>query len=235
MTQLLYLTDCYMKEFDAVVQEANGSSVVLDRTAFYPEGGGQPSDTGSMSAHGTQYKVASVKKIAGAVVHQLDHSGLAAGDTVHCTIDWERRYRLMRYHTATHLVSAVFHKETGALITGNQLDVDRTRIDLSLENFDRAKIEECVRIANRHLARNLAVTTSFLPREEALKIPGMVKLATALPPQVTELRIVQIGDVDTQADGGSHVSNTSEVGEIELVSMENKGKNNRRIYFRLRE
>ncbi len=166
-------------------------------------------------------------------MHYLDRPGLKAGDKVHCTIDWDRRHKLMRYHTAAHILSAIVHKETGALITGNQIAVDHARFDFDLENFDREKMAEYVKEANDAIKRNMDVKMYFLPREEAMKIPGVVKLANALPPQVQQLRIVEIGDVDTQADGGTHVRNTSEIGQIEIIKMDNKGKSNRRVYFRL--
>ena len=141
----------------------------------------------------------------------------------------------MRSHTATHILAAVMHNDAGALITGNQIDLDKTRIDFSLENFDREQIGAYIKKTNEHIQRNLDVKTYFLPKDKAMKIPGVVKLAGALPPDIAELRIVEIGDVDLQADGGTHVKNTSEIGPIELVKCENKGKSNRRVYFRLVE
>ena len=234
MTQTLFLEDCYAKECDSTVVAAEGNKVELDKTVFCYEGGGQPSDNGKIiGSNGEEFAVASVKKESGKIVHYLDKPGLKQGDKVHCTVDWERRHKLMRYHTAAHILSAIVNKKTGALITGNQISIDQARFDFDLENFNRAVIEECVREANEAIKRNMTVKMYFLPREEAMKIPGVVKLANALPPQVSQLRIVEIGDVDTQADGGTHVGNTSEIGTIEIVKMDNKGKSNRRIYFRL--
>ncbi len=241
MTQTIFLEDCYAKECNATIVAAEGSKIELDRTVFCYEGGGQPSDYGKITlisssgnnGGGNEFAVASVKKESGKIMHYLDKPGLKQGDKVHCTVDWERRHRLMRYHTAAHILSATVNKKTGALITGNQISVDQARFDFDLENFDRAVIEECVKEANEAIKRNIAVKMYFLPREEAMKIPGVVKLANALPPQVSQLRIVEIGDVDTQADGGTHVGNTSEIGTIEIIKMDNKGKSNRRVYFRL--
>ena len=158
-----------------------------------------------------------------------------AGEKVKGIIDWERRYTLMRMHTAAHILSAVFHREAGALITGNQLNMDKSRIDFSLENFDRGKIDMYARMANNIMKREIEVKGYFLEREEAMKIPGIVKLAKALPPTIKELRILEIVDIDTQADGGTHVKNTSEVGEIEIIKADNKGRNNRRVYYKLKE
>ena len=126
------------------------------------------------------------------------------------------------------------NRETGALITGNQISPGESRIDFNLEQFDREKISDYTKAANDVVARGLEVKSYFMNREEALKMPGLVKLANALPPSVDVLRIVQIGDVDTQADGGVHVGNTREIGEIVVNKAENKGKNNRRLYFSLK-
>lgn len=234
MTQTIFLEDCYAKETDAAVTEANGNRIELDRGIFCYRGGGQPADFGKLiSADGNEYAVIDVKKEDGKIIHYLDREGLRKGDAVHCVLDWERRYALARGHTAIHLLSAIIHRKTGALITGGQIDTDKTRIDFSLEAFDREKVAEYVQEANSEIRRNMPIKTYFMEREEALKIPGMVKLANAVPPQVRKLRIVEIGDIDRQADGGTHVANTSEIGQIEIVKVENKGKSNRRIYFRL--
>lgn len=234
----LYLEDSYMKEFEAVVESVkDGKFVVLDKTAFYPNSGGQPHDTGKLVREGgKEFPVVYVAKFDYLISHEVQNGeDLKPGDKVKGVIDWDRRYRFMRYHTACHILSGIFHNETGAMITGNQIDLEKSRIDFSLENFDREKIDEYIKKANEVMARNLEVTTTIMPREEAMNIPSVVKLANALPPAIKELRIVSIGDVDTQADGGTHVKNTSEVGEIELVKAENKGKNNRRVYFRLKD
>ncbi len=233
MTQALFFNDCYIKETDAEVVAADGNKAELDKTVFCYRGGGQLSDQGKITCNGSEYAVVDVRKENGTIMHCLDRLGLQKGDKVHCSLDWERRHRLMRYHTAAHILSAIINKKTGALITGNQIETEQARFDFNLENFDRNVIEECVKEANEAIKRNMVVRMYFMPREEALKMPGMVKLAAAVPPQVENLRIVEIGDVDTQADGGTHVRNTSEIGQIEIIKMDNKGKSNRRIYFRL--
>ena len=247
MTQTIFFDDCYIKEADATVVGAEGNKVELDTTVFCYQGGGQLSDQGKImpinnggrgssnsdSNENAEYTVVDVKKESGAIMHYLDKAGLQKGDKVHCVLDWERRHKLMRYHTAAHILSAIGNKKTGALITGNQIETEQARFDFNLENFDRAVIEECVKEANAAIDRNMDVKMYFMPREEALNIPGMVKLAAAVPPQVANLRIVEIGDVDTQADGGTHVKNTAEIGQIEIIKLDNKGKSNRRVYFRL--
>ncbi len=234
----LYMDDSYIREFEAkVVSATKGGEdkffVVLDKTAFYPDSGGQPHDTGKLVKDGVEYPVVYVGKFSGKISHEVSKEGLREGDVVKGVIDWNRRYMLMRMHTAAHIISEVFHRETGALITGNQLGLDHSRIDFSLEKFDREKMKEYFAKANEIISRDLEVRTYFLPREEAMKIENVTKLANALPPNVKELRIVEIGDFDIQADGGTHVKTTKEIGRIEFLKAENKGKNNRRVYFRL--
>ncbi|VVC04711.1 Alanyl-tRNA editing protein AlaX-M [Candidatus Burarchaeum australiense] len=236
-TDLLYMKDSYLKEFDAKVLEVKNDgerhAVILDQTLFYPMGGGQPCDTGKITVDGVDYAVKEVKKEAGEVWHFLDRpAAFAAGAAVHGVLDWERRYAHMRMHTAAHVLAAVMCPQ-GALITGNQLGADQTRFDFSFENFDRPLMESLVGKANEKLAQKLETKSYSLPREEAMKIPGITKLANVLPPAVSELRIVEIGDFDLQADGGTHVKNTTECGRIVLLKMENKGKSNRRLYFGL--
>lgn len=230
---MLYMEDSYMKEFDAKVKKVNGRFVVLDRSAFYPVGGGQPHDTGRLITENGEYKVLFAKKMDGEVSHEVDKEGLQEGQEVKGIIDWERRYKLMRSHTASHILSAVFHNEAGAEITGNQLGVDKSRVDFSLSDFNRDQIDYYARKANEIIEKNLDVNIYYLDKEKAMEIPGIVKLAKSLPSSIRKLRIVEIGDYDRQADGGTHVKNTSEIGNIEIIKADNKGKNNRRVYFRL--
>ncbi len=171
MTELLYLRDSYAREFDAMVTAVNGKEVILDRTYFYPSGGGQPFDTGTISTGGAFYSVVNVHKGEHGVVHELDHDDPKVGDVVHGAIDWERRYKLMRFHTAIHVLVGVICNETGALITGNQIDVDKSRIDFNLEIFDREKMQEHFEKANAIIQQDLPVTVTFTTREEALQIP----------------------------------------------------------------
>ncbi len=227
MTKKLFWEDMYLKEFDATVESINANRVVLDQTAFNPRGGGLVSDTGSVGGE----RVTEVTK-EGEVTHMLEREpSFSVGNTVHCVLDWDRRYRIMKMHTTGHILSSVVHGATGALITGNQIAPEESRVDFSLDNFDRAKLSYYVGLVNDVVKRGVEVKAYFLKREEALKMPGLVKLANAAPPTLDMLRIVQIGDVDTQADGGVHVRNTSEIGLVSAIRAENKGKNNRRIYF----
>ena len=234
MKSALYMNDSYLKEFEAKVESVNNDKfIVLDKTAFYPSGGGQPHDTGVIICNGEEYPVVYAGKFSGQISHEVGKPGLKAGDAVVGKIDWDRRYRLMRMHTAAHIIDAVLYKEAGALCTGNQLNVDKSRIDFSLDMLNRDKIQSYIDAANEFVKKAIDLKIYYMKREEALKIPGIVKLASVMPPEVEELRIVEIPDVDLQADGGTQVKNTSEIGQISLVSVENKGKNNRRMYFTL--
>jgi len=224
----LYWRDMYKREFEAEVVAVDGTKVLLDQTAFNPRGGGLVSDTGTLGGG----RVVEVVKEGDDIFHAMQEpAGFRVGDTVHGVLDWDRRYRIMRMHTSAHILSAVVHRETGALITGNQISPDESRVDFNLADFDRGKIQSFVDGVNQAVARELDVRTFFMKREEALATPGYVKLANAMPPNLSELRIVQIGDVDTQADGGVHVANTREIGRVAAVKTENKGKDNRRLYF----
>jgi len=234
LTRLLYLEDSYLKECDAkVISVTNEKYVVLDQTIFYPKGGGQPWDTGKILRDDEVFNVVYVGKFSGEVSHEVDYEGLKKGDKVHCIIDWDRRYRLMRSHTAAHVFASLICNETGALVTGNELGLDKIRFDFSLEKLDRGVIMRCIEKANELFRKDIPVKTYWLPREEALKIPGVIKMAEALPPDVPMLRIVEIVGVDKQADGGTHVKNLREVGQIEFLKAVSKGKKNKRIYFRL--
>jgi misacylated tRNA(Ala) deacylase len=231
LTEKLFWQDMYLREFDARVESVEEGGVRLDRTVFNPRGGGLVSDVGRLNGA----EVVEVVKKDEEIYHVLGAgASLKPGEAVHGVIDWERRYRVMRMHTTAHILSAVVNRETGALITGNQISPVESRIDFSLEAFDRDKFGGYVKMANEAAAGGAEVRTFFMKREEALNTPGFVKLADALPPAVAELRIVQIGRIDTQADGGVHVKNTSEIGEIVVNKIENKGKSNRRLYFSLK-
>jgi len=234
VTKALYLEDSYIKEADARVVAVNeGKFVVLDQTIFYAKGGGQPNDTGKIIKGSDVYNVVYVGKFSGEISHEVDHFGLQVGDEVHLVLDWERRYKLMRSHTAAHVVASLLNQGTGALITGNQLEQDHIRFDFNLETFDRAVLEACLEKANNLFGTDVPVKWYELPREEAMKIQGVVKMAGAFPPDIPFLRIVEIEGVDKQADGGTHVKNLREVGKVEFVKTENKGKSNRRIYFKI--
>lgn len=231
MEKALYLDDCYLKEFDAsIVSVKDIKYIALDKTAFYPVGGGQPHDTGKIICNNKEYSVIFVGKFNNEISHEVQPEGLQEGDKVHCIIDWERRYKLMRMHTATHILCRIINRETAALITGNQLGVDKTRVDLSLEDFDREKFKHFVDLVNEEIKENKDVIIKYLSKEEGQKLSN---LANEDYKDLDTLRIIEIEDIDIQPCGGCHVKNTSEIKSIELDSLENKGKGRKRMYFKL--
>lgn len=242
MTKVLYLEDSYLKNFQTTVKTVGGIEgkhfVILEETAFYPMGGGQLNDTGVLTtASGETYEVVDVRKgeLNGSkgILHEVNKEGLKEGDEVQGAINWERRYALMRMHTASHALCAIVHQKSGALITGHQLYPEKARIDFSLETFDKEKLTDYVEECNQKMAEGADVKFSQMSREEAIKDPALMKLANVLPPEVKELRIVEIVGIDKQADGGTHVKNTTECGKIVIQKFENKGKGRKRITIEL--
>ena len=234
MTELLYQKDSYLREMDAHVIKVVEGGVVLDRTVFHPRSGGVAHDTGTLNCCGRTYRVVKVgrDRETGEVVHYLDTTdGLEKGAEVHGVIDWDRRYRLMRLHTAAHIISAVMFRDYGALITGGDIQPEKAKDDFSIESMDKSIFEDAVRKANEVVEQGIELKIYWVSREEALKIPGVVKLANRMPPDIKELRIVEIPGIDIQADGGPHVKNTKEIGRIVLLKVENKGRNRKRMYY----
>ncbi|RME31695.1 alanyl-tRNA editing protein [Candidatus Woesearchaeota archaeon] len=227
-----HLHDSQTLEFTTTVTGVtDGRFVELAETYFYPVGGGQPHDEGVIRRGNDEFHVTFVKKVAGTVSHEVDRAGLAVGDTVHCSIQAARRRKLMRSHTAAHIVSALMIKKTGAKITGNQLSTEKVRIDYNTEHYDVDLLRSLIEEANTVIARKLPVTTRIVPRAEAERMPGVAQLAKGLPPGVEDIRLVVIEGFDTQACGGTHVANTGEIGTLSFLKAENKGKMNRRVYF----
>lgn len=231
-----YLEDCYLKESKALVESVKDDRfVVLDRTIFYPDSGGQPHDTGTFVRDTEEFRVIYAGKFGGAISHEVSKPGLTPGDEIKAIIDWDRRYLFMKYHTASHILAAIIHSETGAQISGNQIHEDKTRVDFNLEDFDRELIQSYETKVNGIIDQKLPVSINIMPRDEAFLIPSVVKLKDAFPPDIHEIRVITIPGVDQQACGGTHVANTREIPHIEIFRAENKGKNNRRIYFRFRD
>ncbi len=234
MTEKIFQTDSYAKECRATVLKAEGKFVVLDRTVLYPQGGGQIADTGKIiSLNGEEFKAVFSKNLGDDVSHEVDREGLGAEEKVKCIVDWQRRYKLMRMHTSAHLLAACIMKTTGALITGNQLDEKQSRMDFNVPDFDRELLKSFEAQVNGAIKSEIPITTSFMERGIALQNPALFRLKDVLPKDIPILRIVAIGEFDIQADGGTHVANTHEIGKFKIVDFKNKGAENRRIYWEL--
>lgn len=233
MTETLYMQNSYLKEFDAKVVSANGKYISLDKTAFFPKGGGVEWDTGKITrrSDNKDFKVIFTGKFNGEISHEVDEEGLKKGDIVHCIIDWDRRYKLMRYHTGTHVLCGVFSREYNLLVTGNQLTTEKGRVDLNMETMDLDIIKKAFEKANEIIQKDLQVEMYTKTMDEAKKDPGLFKLAIGFPHDIKELRIVDIKGFDAQADGGCHVKSLKEIGKLVFTEAVNKGKQNRRIYF----
>ncbi|MFH1439516.1 MAG: alanyl-tRNA editing protein [Candidatus Woesearchaeota archaeon] len=278
MTELLYLNDSYLKEWNAKIisvkeNDKGNFFVTLDKTAFYPNGGGQPWDEGFLvrKSDGKKFRVVFVGKFSDEISHEVSPCSenypcsekndvnnetadagsedwhLKEGDEVACKLDWDRRYKLMRSHTAAHIVSTIFNTETGAKITGNQIALEKIRVDYNLEDYDPEKMKVLLEKANEIVEQDLKVSNYDITREKAEKDESLCKLAKGLPEGIKEIRIVKISGgngsadglddnsdcFDKQADAGTHVRFTKEVGKIKFLKCDNKGKNNRRLYFEL--
>jgi misacylated tRNA(Ala) deacylase len=236
VTEELFLTDSYLKEFRPVVRKIDGREVILDRTAFFPGGGGQPADKGTLGIGPVNAAVVDARREGRRIVHVLDR---AIPDTVKelkGALDWERRYAHMRYHTALHVLSGLIWREFDAKVTGGQMRADRARMDFSFPGEWTAEVvSEIERLTNGALAENRPVKVYELPRKEALKNPDLIRTQVNLVPERVEtIRIVEIENLDTQADGGTHVANTGEVGEISIMAHKSKGRQNKRVEFALR-
>ena len=236
MTEELFLEDSYVREFEAKVVELSGREVILDRTAFYPGGGGQPPDKGALGIGPVRASVVDARREGREVVHVLDSPIPGTVRELAGTLDWERRYGHMRHHTALHVLSGVIWRNFGAKVTGGQMRSDRARMDFSFpEEWTTGVVGEIERLTNEALAEERPVKVYELPREEALENPDLIRTQVNLVPErVRMIRIVEIEGIDTQADGGTHVANTGEVGEIEITGHKSKGRQNKRVEFVLR-
>jgi len=235
MSDLLHQTDSYLQEFDAkaVAVEAETRAVVLDRTAFYPGGGGQPCDTGRLTIGGVTYPIERVKKQGDSANHFLggDAPLPATGAAAHGQLDWEHRYQLMRTHTAMHILCGVIFRDYGASVTGGDMQPLKGRMDFEFETM-RAELVHAIETAVNHEVQNAReIRVNILPRAEAFRIPDLIRTKINLLPEgITQVRTVEIVGLDLQADGGTHVKNTSEVGRIRVVDYKSKGAINKRIY-----
>lgn len=236
-TELLCALDAYLAEFDAAVLEVTeDGALVLDRTAFYPTGGGQPHDTGTLSWDGGSARVVEVRKAGGVVLHRVEGDQPPVGALVHGVIDWERRYALMRHHTALHSMSGVIYQLYGATVTGGQMYPDRARMDFEMPDLSQERLQAIEARTNELLAEERPVSVRIVPRAEAFQIPDLIRTKVNLLPEgIEQIRVVNIEGIDQQADGGTHVANTREVGRVRIQKSENKGKGNKRIEIVLEE
>ncbi len=236
MTEELFLEDSYLREFDARVVRLAGREVVLDRTAFYPGGGGQPPDKGTLGIGPVRANVVDARREGGGIVHVLDNPIPETVERLRGELDWERRFAHMRHHTALHVLSGVIWREFAAKVTGGQMRSDRARMDFSFPGEWTADVVgEIERSTNEALAEERPVKVYELPREEALENPELIRTQVNLVPErVKTVRIVEIEGIDTQADGGTHVANTREVGALEITAHKSKGRQNKRVEFVLR-
>jgi misacylated tRNA(Ala) deacylase len=238
MTELIYLSDSYIQSFDATVTgvDEENHGILLDQTAFYPGGGGQPADSGILTISGTTYPIKQARKIGGKIVHQFEE-GLpfpGVGAAVQGQINWDHRYALMRTHTAMHILCGVIFRDYGASVTGGNMEPLKGRMDFEFETMQRELVDEINHAINAEVVNAHPVRTQILPREEAFKIPDLIRTKINLLPEgIQEVRVVEIEGLDLQADGGTHVRNTVEVGQIRVVDYMSKGKINKRIYVEL--
>ena len=240
MTELLYQKDSYLKEFTAIVQEIDieKHAISLDQTAFYPGGGGQPNDLGTLTFDNKTVEVIGMKKTGDDVWHFIDQNTTLPqpGTPITGKLNWERRYQLMRTHSAMHVLCGVVFRDYGALVTGGNMDPLEGRMDFEFETMTKDLVEVIENTVNEEIEKNHPVKVQILPREVAFQIPDLIRTKiNLLPPGINEIRTIEIVGLDLQADGGTHVNSTKEIGKARIVDYKSKGKINKRIYLKLEE
>jgi misacylated tRNA(Ala) deacylase len=238
MTDLLFQTDSYVQEFTAsvVAVDLEAGAIALDRTAFYPGGGGQPHDLGVLRVQDQTLRVTRVKQQDGHVWHWLDGAPPVVGSAVTGQLDWPRRYKLMRTHTALHILCGVVWRDYGALVTGGNMEPLQGRMDFEFATLRRELVQEIEAKVNAEVAQGREVRVQILPREEAMQIPDLIRTKiNLLPAGISQVRTVDIVGLDLQADGGTHVANTREVGQVRVVDYKSKGQINKRLQIALDE
>lgn len=238
MTDELYATDAYLRETDATILDVRPGDerVLLDQTVFFPGGGGQPCDTGRLETDADTYEVTEAVREGDNIWHAIDEGIPPLGDPVRAVIDWDHRYLLMRTHTAMHALCGVVRERYGASVTGSAMEPGRGRLDFDIDAWDPSHEQELEDELNRQLERDLPVEIDFLSREEAGEEPGLIATRVdLLPERLTTIRVVDIVGLDRQADGGTHVASTGEVGRVEITGAESKGADYRRLRIALAE
>lgn len=229
-TEMLFQKDAYLRDFDATVVASEGNSVALDRTAFYPAGGGQPADAGTLTFEGEARRVEKVRRDGDLIWHDLDAAAPPVGTAVNGALDWDRRHGLMRTHTALHILCGVVWRDYGAKVTGGNMQPLSARMDFEFENMSQELVREIEDKINVEVSADRPISVRFLPRDAADKDPDLIRTKiNLLPAGITEVRVVDIEGLDIQADGGTHVATTAEVGHINVTGYKSKGKANKRI------
>jgi misacylated tRNA(Ala) deacylase len=229
-TMLLYQTDSYLKQFTTKVLAVQDGALIFEQTAFYPGGGGQPADAGMIRWQNQTLALRKVEKKGDVVLHHLESAGPQAGDEIEGVLDWERRYALMRTHTALHILCGVIWRDFGAQVTGGNMEPLKARMDFELESMSADFAERVEAAVNREIETAREIRVRILPREEAFQIPDLIRTKINLLPEgIQQVRTVEIVGLDLQADGGTHVANIREVGRIKIAGHESKGKINKRL------
>ena len=236
-TKLLYQSDSYLRAFDAEVIAVEEHSVALDQTAFFPGGGGQMADRGALFWDGRQLPLAGVSKRGDVVWHELAPEAEVLpqpGATVRGMLDWDFRSRMMRTHTALHMLCGIIFRDFGAQVTGGQMYPDRARMDFAMPTFNTELVRDIEARVNEVVEADLPVKVAILPRDQAFAIPDLIRTKiNLLPPGISVVRVVEIVGLDLQADGGTHVQSTREVGGMRVLRTENKGRENKRMEIAL--
>jgi misacylated tRNA(Ala) deacylase len=244
MTELLYQTDAYLQEFEATITAVDPATraVILDRSAFYPGGGGQPCDLGSLVVAGQIFQVEKVKKQGDDVLHVLGgaealpvvNSASPYGDVARGILDWARRYKLMRTHTALHILCGTVFRDYGAQVTGGDMEPLKGRMDFEFETMRAELVRDIEAAVNLEIQQGREIRVRILPRDEAFQIPDLIRTKiNLLPVGIQQVRTLEIVGLDLQADGGTHVANTSEVGKVRVADYKSKGAINKRIYIEI--
>ena len=230
MTDILCYNDSYLQDFEAIVTDVVGTGIVLDKTVFYPGGGGQPCDTGTIKWDGGSTEISKVSRVDGKLVHKVEDSMPDVGESITGVIDWDKRYQLMRTHTALHILCGVVWRDYAAQVTGGNMTPLQARMDFELSEMSSGFALEIENLVNQEVQAERDIKVFNLSREEAFKIPDLIRMKiNKLPDSISEVRIVDISGLDLQADGGTHVHNTREVGNIRVIGHESKGRINKRL------
>ena len=230
MTDILCYNDSYLQDFEAIVTDVVGTGIVLGKTVFYPGGGGQPCDTGTIKWDGGSTEISKVSRVDGKLVHKVEDSMPDVGESITGVIDWDKRYQLMRTHTALHILCGVVWRDYAAQVTGGNMTPLQARMDFELSEMSSGFASEIENRVNQEVQAERDIKVFNLSREEAFKIPDLIRMKiNKLPDSISEVRIVDISGLDLQADGGTHVHNTREVGNIRVIGHESKGRINKRL------